>query len=564
MSHTIPAPAHTLRLILGDQLNPEHAWFGRVDAGVVYVLLELRQETDYVLHHAQKILAIFAAMRDFARHLRAQGHRVCYVGIEASGGASSGAASGLAIGAGLESSHSANHIPTPASASASAPANPTFSSHPPHPAPGLDQWLTHLCQQHQARAFEYQEPDEWRLDQQLAAWCERSGLVTRRVDSGHFYTQRRYAAELFAGRKQWRQENFYRRLRTEQRVLLDAQGQPEGGQWNFDADNRQPWRGEPPVPPDARPAHDQRALWQQICASGVRSMGAPAADALRWPLNRAEALQQLEHFIAHRLAHFGAYQDALSSQHGTLFHSLLSFALNVKMLRPHEVVQRAEQAWRAGQVPLAAAEGFIRQILGWREYVRGVYWAQMPGYTACNALGHQRPLPHWFWSGQTRMACMAAALQGSLRHAYAHHIQRLMVIGNFALLAGLDPQALHRWYLGIYIDAFEWVEAPNTLGMSQFADAGLMASKPYVSSAAYLQRMGDHCRGCPYDPALKTGARACPYNALYWDFFERHAPRLGQQARISLVYRNLQRMAPEVRVALRAQAALTLERIESL
>ncbi|BAO80155.1 uncharacterized protein related to deoxyribodipyrimidine photolyase [Serpentinimonas raichei] len=533
------APAHTLRLLLGDQLNPDHAWFGRVDAGVVYVLLELRQETDYVRHHAQKILAIFAAMRRLAQHLAAQGHRVRYVGIDAP------------LGTGSAAGPAAQPQPQPGSGT------------------GVQAWclsdcLTWLCQQHQARAFEYQEPDEWRLDQQLATWCAGSGLATRRVGSGHFYTPRHAAAQFFGARKQWRQEHFYRRLRQEHGVLLDALGQPEGGQWNFDADNRQPWRGQPPVPPDARPVHDHSALWHLISASGVQSMGEPSAAALRWPIDRAEALQQLDHFIEHRLAHFGAFQDALSSQHGTLFHSLLSFALNVKMLRPHEVVQRAEQAWRAGQVPLAAAEGFIRQILGWREYVRGVYWAQMPGYTNCNALAHQRPLPHWFWNGQTRMACMAAALQNSLRNAYAHHIQRLMVIGNFALLAGLDPQALHRWYLGIYIDAFEWVEAPNTLGMSQFADGGLLASKPYVSSAAYLQRMGDHCRTCPYDPALKTGARACPYNALYWDFFERHAQRLGQNARISLVYRNLQRMAPEARAALREQAAHTLERIEAL
>ncbi len=447
------APAHTLRLLLGDQLNPEHAWLAQVDAGVVYVLLELRQETDYVLHHAQKILAIFAAMRRFAQHLAEQGHRVRYVGIDAP----------IVVG-GL--AHSAAGTGT---------------------LPGsLGECLTWLCQQHQAQAFEYQEPDEWRLDQQLAAWCAASGLHTRMVCSGHFYTQRHAAAQIFAGRKQWRQETFYRRLRQEHGVLLDAQGQPEGGQWNFDADNRQPWRGQPPVPTDARPVHDHSALWQRICASGVQSMGEPDAAALRWPLDRAEALQQLDHFIEHRLAHFGAYQDALSSQHGTLFHSLLSFALNVKMLRPHEVVQRAEQAWRAGQVPLAAAEGFIRQILGWREYVRGVYWAQMR------------------------------------------------------------------------------VEAPNTLGMSQFADGGLLASKPYVSSAAYLQRMGDHCRTCPYDPALKTGHRACPYNALYWDFFERHAQTLGRNARISLVYRNLERMAPEARAALREQAAHTLERIETL
>ncbi|MEN9905226.1 MAG: hypothetical protein RLZZ555_1791, partial [Pseudomonadota bacterium] len=247
-----------------------------------------------------------------------------------------------------------------------------------------------------------------------------------------------------------------------------------------------------------------------------------------------------------------------------LFHSLLSFALNVKMLNPREVVQRAEQAWREGRAPLAAVEGFIRQILGWREYVRGVYWARMPGYTESNALGHDRPLPHWFWNGETGMACLAAAIGQSLQQAYAHHIQRLMVIGNFALLAGLDPQPLHRWYLGIYIDAFEWVEAPNTLGMSQFADGGLLATKPYVSSAAYLDRMGDHCKGCRYDKKLKTGERACPFNALYWDFFERQSERLRGNHRLAMVYRNLDKMAPDARQALREHAEATLARLDSL
>ena len=227
-------------------------------------------------------------------------------------------------------------------------------------------------------------------------------------------------------------------------------------------------------------------------------------------------------------------------------------------------VERAEAAWREGHAPLHAAEGFIRQILGWREYVRGVYWARMPGYTEVNHLGHTRPLPDWFWTGQTRMACLASAIGQSLEHAYAHHIQRLMVIGNFALLAGLDPQAVHRWYLGIYIDAFEWVEAPNTLGMSQWADGGQLATKPYVSSAAYLQRMGDHCKGCAYDPKQKTGAQACPFNALYWDFFDRHRPALQGNPRIGMVYHQLGRMAPDALQDLRAQASDLLNRIDRL
>jgi deoxyribodipyrimidine photolyase-related protein len=219
------------------------------------------------------------------------------------------------------------------------------------------------------------------------------------------------------------------------------------------------------------------------------------------------------------------------------------------------VVQRTEQAWRAGQAPLHAAEGFIRQILGWREYVRGVYWARMPGYTEANHLGHKRPLPDWFWTGETRMACLASAIGQSLEHAYAHHIQRLMVIGNFALLAGLDPQALHHWYLGIYIDAFEWVEAPNTLGMSQWADGGQLATKPYVSSAAYLQRMGDHCKGCAYDPKARTGEQACPFNALYWDFFDRHRQHFERNPRLGVVYHQLGKMSPESLLALKRQTA---------
>ena len=507
----------TLRLILGDQLDPNHAWYREPRPDVVYLLLELRQETDYVVHHAQKVIAIFAAMRDFARQLKAAGHRVRHVAID----------------------HPSNRQSLNAN---------------------LDALIAH----YRASAFEWQEPDEWRLDAQLSDWAARQTIPCRVVDSGHFYTARGEAAELFAGRKQWLLEHFYRRQRRRHGVLLDADGQPEGGQWNFDADNRQPWPGTPPEPADCRPSHDHSALWRQIQSAGVITMGEPQAAEFRWPLNRAEALSQLDDFIEQGLPHFGAYQDALSSQGWRLFHSLLSFALNVKMLNPREVVQRAEQAWRAGRAPLAAAEGFIRQILGWREHVRGVYWARMPGYTEANALGHDRPLPHWFWSARTHMVCVAAAIGSSLTQAYAHHIQRLMVIGNFALLAGLDPQALHRWYLGIYIDAFEWVEAPNTLGMSQWADGGLLATKPYVSSAAYLDRMGDHCRGCRYDKKAKTGETACPFNALYWDFFERQAERLRGNPRLALVYKNLDQMRPEARAALREQAAVTLGRIETL
>jgi len=254
----------------------------------------------------------------------------------------------------------------------------------------------------------------------------------------------------------------------------------------------------------------------------------------------------------------------MSSKGQRLFHSLLSFALNVKMLNPLEVVRRAEHAYRSGHAPLAAVEGFIRQIAGWREYVRGIYWAHMPGYDAHNALSHTTPLPPWFWSGETHMRCMQQAIGQSLQTAYAHHIQRLMVIGNFALLAGLDPHALHRWYLGVYVDAFEWVELPNTMGMSQRADGGLIATKPYVSSAAYINRMSDYCKGCAYDHKQKLGTDACPLNALYWNFYTRHEAEFGKNARLGMVYRQLQKMQGPQLEALREQAATTVANLANL
>jgi len=327
-----------------------------------------------------------------------------------------------------------------------------------------------------------------------------------------------------------------------------------------------PWQSQPLYGQSViwRTPHDHRALWATIEAAGVAHFGEPRAEALAWPLHRGEALRHLTAFVQQALPHFGDYQDALSQRGWRLFHSLLSFALNTKMLHPREVVQAAEDAWRNGHAPLSAVEGFIRQILGWREYVRGVYWARMPGYTELNHFDHTRPLPDWFWTGDTRMACMRQAVGQSLSQAYAHHIQRLMVIGNFALLAGLDPHALHQWYLGVYIDAFEWVEAPNTLGMSQFADGGQLATKPYVSSAAYLHRMGDHCSGCAYDRKDRLGARACPFNALYWDFHMRHEERLRRNPRIGMVYRQVDRMDEAERAAIRGKAAELQGRLDDL
>jgi deoxyribodipyrimidine photolyase-related protein len=506
----------TLRLILGDQLNPEHSWFSRVDPSVHYTLMEVRQETDYVLHHAQKIIAIFAGMRALARELTERGHAIHYLSLD-----------------------------------------------DPDNTHDIPRNLAELATKLGATAIEYQAPDEWRLDQQLKEMAATSALRVTMVQSEHFMTQREDVEAIFKGRRQWLMEHFYRTLRQRHNILMDGSN-PVGGQWNFDAENRKPWKGKPEAPPDHRPTHDHSAIWRMIEAAGVKSFGNPQASEFRWPVNRAESLTLMNAFMSEVLPGFGDFEDAMSMRSWRLFHSLLSFSLNTKMLSAHEVVNAAQQAWHEQKAPLAAVEGFIRQILGWREYVRGIYWAHMPGYETCNALGHDRPLPQWFWSGKTNMNCLSHAIGQSLEHAYAHHIQRLMVIGNFAMLAGLNPQSLHHWYLGIYIDAFEWVELPNTVGMSQYADGGRLATKPYVSSGAYIDRMSDYCKDCHYDKKLRLGEKACPFNALYWAFYQRHENLLKKNPRIGMAYRQLDKMSDQDKQAIEQQAKLLMDRINDL
>lgn len=506
----------TLRLILGDQLNPEHSWFQTVDPNVQYTLMEQRSETDYVMHHAQKVIAIFAGMRDLARHLKAQGHSVHYIALD-----------------------------------------DTNNQH------DFGKNLKILVKQITATHVQYQLPDEWRLDAQFKQLEAALGVPVEGVDSEHFITARHEAAELFKSRKQWLMEHFYRTLRQRFDVLMQDK-QPIGGLWNFDAENRKPWKGQPPPPADARATLDHQDIWAMIQAGGVKTFGSPQASAFRWPLNRAQALKDLNRFIKDVLPNFGDYEDAMSTKSWRLFHSFLSFALNTKMLNPREVIDAAEKAYKAGKAPLAATEGFIRQILGWREYVRGIYWAQMPGYDEGNALNHQNALPSWFWTGKTKMNCLSHAIGQSLENAYAHHIQRLMVIGNFSLLAGLNPQAVHQWYLGVYIDAFEWVELPNTVGMSQFADGGLLATKPYVSSGAYIDRMSDYCKGCHYDRKERTSVDACPFNALYWDFYLRHEDRFAKNPRIGMAYRQLKKMPPEEISGIKQKAQDLLSKVDDL
>lgn len=505
-----------LRLILGDQLNARHGWFRSVDDEVVYVLMEVRSETDYVRHHAQKVLGIFAAMRRFGEALAKAGHRVEY----------------LRIGDARNRHSFAANLP----------------------------WLiAHFG----ATRLERMEADEWRVEQALLEAFAASGLPDAVVSAEHFLLERDEAAKRFE-KKVPRMEFFYRDLRRRHQILLEPDGEPRGGRWNFDAENRAKWPGDPPAPAWPWQKHDLHALWEEIEAAGVQTMGEPSAEAFGWPLTRREAQAWLKDFIAQRLVHFGQFQDAISGQSRTLFHAGLSFALNLKMLHPREVIEAAVEAFERGEADLAATEGFVRQILGWREYVRGIYWAHMPGYAELNALDAKRPLPTWYWTADTKMACLRAAIGQSLALGYAHHIQRLMLTGNFVLLAGCDPDEVDAWYLGIYVDAFEWVEMPNTRGMSQFADGGIVGSKPYSGSAAYVNRQSDHCKGCHYTHTKRHGERACPFNSLYWHFHARHQATFGRNPRLGMTYRSWEKMDPAERAATLAQAEQYLARVDEL
>lgn len=507
----------TLRLLLGDQLNAQHSWFRETDDQVIYCLFEMRQETDYTRHHIQKVIAFFAAMRHFADTLRQQGHRVEY-----------------------------------------------FTLDDPRNTGTLDGNLRLLIEEHGISRFEYQLPDEWRLDQQLSAFCRDCGLETAAADTEHFLTSREDLARRF-GSKQYLMETFYRDIRRRSGILMDGD-QPMGGQWNYDAENRKrmPASHQPPEP--MLFPRDVSDLLAMIQGAGVQTIGRVDPHRFIWPVSRQESLELLEYFATRCLVHFGDYQDAMTPANWSLYHARLSFSMNVKLISPLEVVQRVVAEWQArtSEISIAQVEGFVRQIIGWREYMRGIYWAKMPAFAAMNFFGHQRKLPEWFWTGDTRMACLRHAIGQSLDYAYAHHIQRLMVTGNFALLAGIDPDEVDSWYLGIYIDAIEWVEITNTRGMSQFADGGIVGTKPYCSSANYIDKMSHYCEGCHYDKKRRTGEGACPFNSLYWNFYDLHRDKLERNPRIGMMYKTWDRMPEEEKAATLQQAAAYLEGIEKL
>lgn len=395
------------------------------------------------------------------------------------------------------------------------------------------------------------EPGDYRVAQALRKACPSIDIVT----DTHFLSTlddfRRHAR----GRKQLRMEFFYREMRRRYGVLMDG-AHPAGGEWNYDSENRGAFGKQGPGVVPAPAAFPPDTVTQQVLEQ-VREIfehHPGQLDHFDWPVTPAQAEQALEDFLHNRLAKFGEYEDAMWTAQPYLYHSRLSAALNLKLIHPRRVIAAAEERYRTGKASLASVEGFIRQILGWREFVRGIYWLHMPGYAEMNELNAHEPLPGFYWTGDTDMQCLRAAIGQTLEFGYAHHIQRLMVTGLFALLLGVEPRQVHEWYLAVYVDAVEWVELPNTIGMSQFADGGVMASKPYAATGKYIQRMSNYCTGCRFDPAASTGGKACPFTTLYWDFLLRHEERLRANPRMTMQVRNVDRLPPDKKAAIQRQA----------
>ena len=360
-------------------------------------------------------------------------------------------------------------------------------------------------------------------------------------------------------------ESYYRAMRKKHQILIEGDN-PVTGQWNYDSDNRKklPKNHKPTTPLVFNT--DVSALMEEIAVSNIRTIGTLDAKHFIWPINRAQSLQLLDFFVNECLPLFGSYQDAMAPNEWSLYHSRLSFSLNTKMISPSEVINRAIAEWKKNpeRIEYHQLEGFVRQIIGWREYMRGIYWLKMPEYASLNYFNHKEQLPKWFWTGKTKMNCLKDAIGQSLHFAYAHHIQRLMVTGNFALLAGAHPGEVDAWYLGIYIDALDWVEITNTRGMSQFADGGIVGTKPYVSSASYIDKMSHYCGSCYYQKAKKTGDKACPFNSMYWNFYDKHEDKLANNPRIGMMYNVWRKMKPEEKTALLEQADYYLKHINAL
>ena len=508
---------HRLILLLGDQLDAQSSALSDVDtAHDVVLMIEAQEESTHVRSNKLRTALFLSAMRHFAQELRERGLNVHYRSLDAHNDAS--------LAQGLQAAVAALE---------------------PKEVIGV-------------------EPGDLRVRHQIeAALPPGLGLQWRR--DRHFACSHERFAQWAGRSRQLRMEFFYRLMRKEHGVLMEG-NEPAGGQWNFDSENRRGFgrAGPQNLPQPLRFAPD--AITREVLDLVAQRFAHHPGDLSQfdWPVTRAQALEALQDFIAHRLPHFGAHQDAMWSGMRWGWHALLSSSLNLKLIEPLEVVRSAEQAWRERGLDLASVEGFIRQILGWREFMRGVYFLDMPGLGTANHFGHHRPLPGWYWSGQTRMNCMRECLQQSLELGYAHHIQRLMVTGMFGVLAQIEPQQLCDWYLAVYVDAVEWVELPNTAGMALFATGPRFTSKPYVASGAYVDKMSNYCKGCSYDPKRRTGDSACPMTTLYWHFLKGHEAELGANPRTALMVKNLQRIEPEEMAQIQAHALELLERIEQL
>lgn len=507
----------SLVIILGDQLDPDHPALRGADASTTRILMvEALEESTHVWSSKVRSTLFFSAMRHHAEQLRQQGWQVDY----------------LRLGT--------------------------------HPFGSLQEaWLDALS--HQADEVLCVEPGDHRVTQMLEEVCAKVGVPLRWLPDEHFMITRAEFAKWTGKSKQLRMEMFYRMMRKRHGVLMQGD-EPVGGEWNFDAENRRSFGKAGPQGLPALPRFEPDQLTRQAMADvQVHLADHPGElDDFNWPVTRAQALQALHDFIDQRLGCFGPTQDAMWQNEPFLFHSLISSSLNLKLLNPREVIAAALQKYEQGQTDLPSVEGFIRQILGWREFMRGVYHLDMPGMKIGNHLNAHQPLPAWFWTGQTRMTCMQQTIAQTLQHGYAHHIQRLMVTGNFAMLAGILPQAVCDWYLAVYVDAVEWVELPNTAGMALFALGPRFTTKPYAASGAYIKRMSNYCEGCAYKPEQKTGAQACPMTTLYWHFLNTHEASLAANPRAALMIKNLQRMSAEERQAIDDQAKLTLANLDKI
>lgn len=509
-----------LRVVLGDQLNHQHSWLEETSEEVSYLMMECYSETNYVQHHIQKVIGFFLAMRNFSETLKEKGHQIIYLTLD-----------------------------------------------DPDNQQSIAENIKYQLKQHQFEKLSYQLPDEYRLDQVFKDLEDSLEIPVNSVNTEHFLSERTTVAELFEGKKQFLMETFYRKMRKKYDILMQADGKtPLNDRWNYDGENRKKLPKKIDLPAPKQYLRDVSDIVNLLEKHEIKTIGRVDPARFDWPVTRSAFLDLLDHFLEVRFVNFGRYQDAMTDRDYLLFHSKLSFGLNTKLISPLEVIKAAEQYWEnhQDQVDIAQAEGFIRQILGWREYMRGIYWAKMPEYQDLNYFEHTAALPSWFWTGETKMKCLSHSINQSLDKAYAHHIQRLMVTGNFALLLGVHPDEVDQWYLGIYMDAIEWVEITNTRGMSQFADGGIVGTKPYISSANYIHKMGDYCSNCAYDRKIKVGEKACPFNSLYWDFYERHREKLQNNPRVAMMYRVWGKMDDKDQEAILKQAAYFKKEIENL